>query len=219
MEQIFSKFAPLCAMVMKQAGDSVEFLGTAFAVREDGYLATAAHVVKGQDTLLISPATDATGYQTTAQKLRCMAVSVVQMDESNDVALLKLTDPVGMRLPADFLGDADALVPGAGIAHLGYPFGKSGSLALTLRSGILAAKTESAQGIRQLYLEGTAYSGAAGGPVLDTQRARVVGVITRQISLVPQSTASATSLTLPVMTDLTYAAPINVLLKLIPASQ
>ncbi|HET7922344.1 MAG TPA: serine protease [Gammaproteobacteria bacterium] len=215
MEQLFKKFAPLCAMVMKQNGDSVDFLGTAFAVREDGYLATAAHVVKDQEKLLISPATDATGYQATSQKLRCLAVSVVQMDEPHDVALLKLAEAISLKLPPDLLGDADTLAPGASIAHLGYPFGKTGVLALALRSGVLAAKTESAQGIQQLYLEGSAYSGAAGGPVLDTRHSRVIGIITRQISLVPVAQASGSDFRLPVMTDMTYASPINVLVKLL----
>ena len=65
MEELFRRLAPSCAMVLKRNPDTrgVEFLGSAFAVRADGRLFTAAEVVKGQDEILISPAEDALGFQ------------------------------------------------------------------------------------------------------------------------------------------------------------
>lgn len=217
MENVFRKFAPLCALVMKPSGDSVEFLGTAFAVHSSGYLATAAHVVKGQGKIVISPSSDATGFQAASQKLRCIDTSVVEMDEKNDVALLKFNDPVGLKLTGELFGDSNRLIPGAAIMHLGYPFGKTGSLVLAMRSGRLAAKVENPQGVRQLYVEGVAYSGAAGGPLIDVSRGTIVGVINQQLGLVPKPSEREFEFKLPIATELTFAAPIDALLDLIPA--
>ena len=215
MEQLFRKFAPLCAMVMKPNGGSVEFLGTAFAVHTEGYLITAAHVIKGQEQIVISPATNATGYQAAAQKLRAIAAPVQQLDEANDLALLKFSEPVQLKLPTNLFGDANMAGPGTPIMHLGYPFGTSGSLMLVMRSGHLAAKVETAQGIKQLYVEGIAYSGAAGGPLIDVAQGRIIGVINNQIGLVPKSTGADNDFKLPVLTELTFAAPINAVAALL----
>lgn len=208
----------MCAMVMKPNGNSVDFLGTAFAIHEAGYLVTAAHVIKDQEQILISPSTDVTGYQATSQKLRCIGASVVQVDESNDLALLKFDEPINLKLPPDLFGDTDKLVPGTPIMHLGYPFGKTGSLILVMRSGRLAAKVEAGQGIKQLYVEGVAYSGAAGGPVVDAAQGRIIGVINSQIGLVPPG-ENDKGFKLPIQLDLTYAAPIESGLKLLEKMQ
>lgn len=215
MEQLFRKFAPLCAMVMKPNGDSVDFLGTAFAVHEAGYLATAAHVVKDQERIMISPSTDATGYQTTSQKLRCLEASVVEMDERNDVALLKFNEPVNLKLPENLLGNPDKLTPGAAIMHLGYPFGKTGSLVLAMRSGYLVAKIETAQGIKQLYVEGVAYSGATGGPLVDARHDTIIGIVNSQLGLLPKPSNQNNDFKLPVLTELSFAAPGGILTNLL----
>ncbi|MGH8370539.1 MAG: S1 family peptidase, partial [Gammaproteobacteria bacterium] len=212
MEQLFRKFAPLCAMVMKPNSDSVEFLGTAFAVHKGGYLITAAHVVKGQEHIVVSPATDVTGYQTSSPKLRCLVASVETTDEQNDLELLKFSEPINLKLPAGLFGDAETLVPGNPVMHLGYPFGKTGALALLMRSGSLAAKVETAQQVKQLYVEGVAYTGAAGGPLIDAARGRIIGVVNSQLGLVPP-VQNAKGLKLPIQLDLTYAAPIEVVLE------
>lgn len=214
MEQLFRKFAPLCAMVMKPHADSVEFLGTAFAVHTDGYLITAARVVKDQKQIVISPSTDATGYQTSSPKLRCLAASVEQLDEQNDLALLKFSEPINLKLPTGLFGNAEELLPGGAVMHLGYPFGKTGALALVMRSGCLAAKIETATGIRQLYVEGVAYSGAAGGPLIDVVQGRIVGIVNSQLGLLPPA-KNAKGMKLPIQLDLTYAAPVESGLELL----
>jgi serine protease Do len=208
MEELFRKFAPLCALVMKPNADSVEFLGTAFAVHTDGYLLTAAHLVRNQDRIVISPSTDATGYQTTSPKLRCLTASVEEIDEQNDLALLKFSEPINLRLPTSLFGNTGKFVPGTRVMHLGYPFGKTGALALVMRSGCLAAKVEASNGARQLYVEGVAYSGAAGGPLIDAIQGRIVGIVNNQLGLLPP-TKNAKGMKLPIQLDLTYAAPIE----------
>ena len=215
MERLFQKFAPLCAMVMTPNGDSVDFLGTAFAVDAAGYLATAAHVVKDRKQVLVSPATDAGGYQVAAQKLRCIAASVVQLNELNDIALLKFDEPIEMKLPPNLFGELDRVFPGAPIAHLGYPFGNTRNLVLAIRSGCLAAKLENVNGVRQLYVESVAYSGAAGGPLLDVARGNIIGLINSQLGLLPKSADDKGGFSVPLQTDLTIATPIQSVMQLL----
>ena len=222
MEELFRRLAPSCAMVLKRNPDTrgVEFLGSAFAVRADGRLFTAAEVVKGQDEILISPAEDALGFQPTSrEQLRCFGAKVASLDAKNNVALLRLTDPAMLRLPPELLGDSEAIHPGAEIMHLGFPFGRHGSLVLTARAGRLAAKVLTPEGNRQLVVDGTVYSGAAGGPLIDVHRGRIVGVLCSQLVLLPREGDSGRKLVLPTQTDLSLAAPIEAALALLSAAQ
>lgn len=200
------------------ATGTVDFLGSAFAVRQDGYLFTAAEVVKDRTELLVSPAEDPSGFQPASrEKLNCFPAQVLKQDAANNLALLKLTDSAQLRLPPDLLGDSAALIPGTGIMHLGFAFGRHGSLALLARSGCLAAKVLGTTGVRQLLVEGTAYSGAAGGPLIDLRRGRIVGVMLSPLALMPKD-ESGKKFALPQQTDLSLAAPIEAALALLPAA-
>ncbi len=220
MEQLFQRLAPSCAMVLKKntVTNAVDFLGSAFAARPDGYLFTAAEVVKGESRLLISPAEDALGFQpSTREQLRCFGAEVRGVDAANNVALLKITDPIALKLPPDILGDSDSIRPGAEIMHLGFPFGRYGSLILTSRTGRLAAKMLTPDGKRQLLFEGTMYSGAAGGPLIDARRGSVVGILSNQLAILPKE-GSAQAATLPsIGTSLSIAVPIEAARALLQA--
>lgn len=217
MEEVFKRLAPSCAMVLTKdpATQALDFLGSAFAVRQDGYLFTTAEVVKDREELLISPAENPGGFQPTSrEKLHCFAASVVARDSQANVALLRLADPSQLRLPPDLLGDSEGLLPGAGLMHLGFAFGRHGSLALTARVGHLAAKVLGPEGNRQLLVEGAVYSGAAGGPLIDTRRGRIVGVVSSQLALMPKE-APGKMFTVPLQTDLSLAAPIEAAMELL----
>ena len=102
MERLFQTLAPSCAMLLERnpATGAVDFLGSAFAVRDDGYLLTAAELVKDKTELLVSPADDPAGFQPTRRdKLDCFPAAVLKVDGANGVALLKLADTARLRLP------------------------------------------------------------------------------------------------------------------------
>jgi serine protease Do len=220
MERLFQTLAPSCAMLLikNPANGAVEFLGSAFALREDGYLATAAELVKDRDEVLVSPAEDTLGFQVVSrEKLRCFEAKVTARDPRHNVALLKLTDSAGLRLPLDMIGETETLHPGAGIMHLGFPFGRHGSIALMARTGHLASKILNPEGVRQLVVEGSMYSGSAGGPVIEVKSGRIVGVLSSQLALLPREGETERKLVLPMATDLTLAAPIEAALAFLPA--
>lgn len=213
MEQVFQKLAPSCAMVLVRNPDTgaVDFLGSAFLIRQDGHLCTSAELVKDRTELLISPTEDPAGFQpATREKLNCFPARVVKVDGANNLALLKLTDAGRLRLPPDLLGESASLIPGTAVMHLGFAFGRHGSLALVARSGCLASKVLGPAGVRQLLVEGIAYSGAAGGPLIDVRRGRIVGVMLSPLALLPQEAkAAAGKFALPLQTDVSIAAPIE----------
>ncbi|HSN17376.1 MAG TPA: serine protease [Gammaproteobacteria bacterium] len=219
MEQIFQRLAPSCAMLLTRnpATGAVDFLGSAFAVRQEGYLFTTAELVKDRNELLVSPAEDPAGFQPASRdKLNCFPAAVVKLDLPNNLALLKLIDPAQLRLPPDLLGDSLSLLPGTPLMHLGFAFGRHGSLPLIARSGILCAKVQGPAGSRQLLVEGSAYSGAAGGPLIDARRGRIVGVMLSPLALLPQEAKTAAGkFALPLQTDLSIAAPIEAAVALL----
>lgn len=220
MEQLFLRLAPSCAMVLirNPATQAVEFLGSAFVVRQDGHLFTAAEVVKDRTEILVSPVEDAADFQPmNREKLNCFPARVVKVDALNNVALLKLTDPAQLRLPPDLLGDSLSLVPGAEIMHLGFAFGRHGSIALVVRGGCLASKVLAPAGNRQLLVEGAVYSGAAGGPLIDVRRGRIVGIALSPLALMPKEDAGK-KFAPPLQTDLSLAAPIEAALELLRAA-
>jgi S1-C subfamily serine protease len=220
MEKLFQRLAPSCAMVLikNPATQAVDFLGSAFVVREDGYLFTAAEVVKDSTELLVSPADDPAGFQPASRdKLSCFPAVVVKVDAASNVALLRLVDRPQLRLPPDLLGDSTALVPGAEVMYMGFAFGRHGSLALITRSGCLAAKVLGPAGSKQLLVEGSAYSGTVGGPLIDVRRGRIVGVMQSQLALMPKDD-SGRKFALPQQTDLSQAAPIEAAAALLPSA-
>lgn len=211
MEEIIKRFAPACAMVLIKdpTTQTVDFLGSAFAVRQDGYLFTTAELVKDRTELLVSPASDPSGFQPTSRaQLSCFAARVVGMDAQNNVALLKLADSARLPLSPDLLGETATLQPGTELMHLGFPFGRHGSVALAARRGHLAAKVQEPTGKRQLLVEGVVYSGAAGGPLIDVRRGRIVGVMLSPLALMPKE-ESGKMFAVPQQTDLSLAAPIE----------
>jgi S1-C subfamily serine protease len=220
MERLFQTLAPSCAMVLTRnpSTGSVDFLGSAFAVRQDGYLFTAAEVVKDRTELLVSPAEDPVGFQpANREKLNCFPANLVKLDAANSVALLKLADAAQLRLPPDLLGDSASLVPGTAVMHLGFAFGRHGSLPLLARSGCLAAKVLGPTGSRQLLVEGTAYSGAAGGPLIEVKHGRIVGVMLSPLALMPKDESNK-KFTLPQQTDISLAAPIETAMALLASA-
>lgn len=96
-------------------------LGSGFIISTDGYILTAAHVVKNADEIMVR---DATHHEWTAK--------VVGVDSLIDVALLKVN---GRNFSVARLGNSDALKVGQWVLAIGQPFG----LDYTATAGIVSA--------------------------------------------------------------------------------
>lgn len=150
---------------------------------------------------------------------------VVATDRVRDLALLKVDGPALPFLP---LADAGAAREGQGIALMGFPIGGVLGYAVVTHRGIVSSVTTGAlpaptasqldpravSRLRQgnfelLQLDATAFPGNSGGPVLDAETGRVLGIVS--MVLVKGSRESALSSP----TGITYAVPVAYLRELL----
>lgn len=138
--------------------------GSGFVVDNRGYILTNQHVVQGAGSISVR---FAGGETRTGQ--------VVGSDRANDLALVKVDLPAGVRaLP---LGDTSTLAPGDLAVAIGSPFGLAG----TVTQGIVSAVDRSWQPsngpVRRNLIQTDApiNPGNSGGPLLNA-RGEVVGI-------------------------------------------
>lgn len=193
------------------------FRGSGFVVGPN-LLITNAHVLPDRTTdqraLAIVTRSDAAN---NAAEPR--AATVVAVDPAHDLALLRFDGPA---LPALPMAQPQEVREGLAVVFIGYPIGGLLGFTPVTHRGIVSSITAIAlpaasvrglntQAIRQIrqgpfdiyQLDATAYPGNSGGPLIDAQTGRVVGVI--NMVLIKGSKESA--LTHP--SGISYAIPVQ----------
>ena len=90
-----------------------EGIGSGFIINEEGHILTNYHVIEGAQTVKVI---FYDGVETDAK--------VINYDEANDIALLKITDST-VTVPATVvLGNSDELLVGESVVAIGSPLGK-----------------------------------------------------------------------------------------------
>lgn len=141
--------------------------GSGFAIDQQGHVVTNAHVVSGASS----------GVRLVLANGRSVAAEVVGVDAANDIAVLRATDPSGLR-PLT-LGRSSALRVGDPVLAIGSPLGLEG----TVTAGIVSAVDRQARfgdsGSRQTAIQTDAAinPGNSGGPLVNAA-GQVVGVNT-----------------------------------------
>jgi serine protease Do len=168
------------------------FRGTGFVVADGHHVVTNAHVLpepSSTDTksrLVVQVPGGANG-------LEMRAASLVSVDATHDLALLRIEGPA---LPALAIADSIDIHEGESIAFIGFPIGGVLGFSPVTHRGIISSITAIAlpmplarqlneKAIKRLragsfdiyQLDATAYPGNSGGPVLDIKTGDVVGVI------------------------------------------
>lgn len=138
-------------------------LGSGVVVREDGYILTNNHVVKGASVLEVVLSDD-----------RQMEAKVVGTDERTDLAVLKIN---ATGLVAAPLGDSASMEVGDWVIAIGSPFG----LTQTVTAGIVSAINRNDQGITPydnfIQTDAAINPGNSGGPLLNLH-GEVIGINT-----------------------------------------
>ena len=138
-------------------------LGSGVIVRNDGYILTNNHVVKGASILEVVLSDD-----------RKFNAKVIGTDERTDLAVLKI-DATG--LIGASLGNSANMEVGDWVIAIGSPFG----LAQTVTAGIVSATNRSDQGITPydsfIQTDAAINPGNSGGPLLNL-RGEVIGINT-----------------------------------------
>lgn len=178
LQTICLKFSGGCMMVMRQQGDAVHFLGTAFLVHEAGYLLTVAHILPREGKLLVVPGDPGADFTPVSQeRVTTLPVSIVQRDPDRDVALLRIDQPMEMRLPDHFLGTAENICLGGSVMAMGYSFGHQTLHTLVAMSAVISAKVLSNNRSRLLLFDTMVHDGDRGGPLISVADGLVVGII------------------------------------------
>ena len=197
------------------------FRGTGFVVGDGRTLVTNAHVLPEETAALQQLALQLPGNRKAGQDsaLETRKLTLLRQDRAHDLALLRLDGP---PLPVLTLADDDSGQEGQAVAFIGFPIGGLlGFSPVTHRATLssitpialpppnarqldAAAVARLRQGPFDIYqLDGTAYPGNSGGPLLDIDSGRVLGVI--NMVLVKNSKESVLSSP----SGISYAIPVR----------
>ena len=211
LQTVCQKFGGGCMMVVRQDGDAVNFLGTAFLVHETGYLLTVAHILPKQGRLMIVPGDAGNEFTSISQeRVTTIPVSVVQQNFDRDVALLKIDQEMEMRLPDHFLGSAEGMYVGNSVMAMGYAFGHQTLHTLVAMNAVVSAKVLSHNESRLLLFDSMMHDGDHGGPLVSVGEGMVVGIINGRFD--PQEAAreyTDGSKTVTTNTNVSYAVAIE----------
>lgn len=131
--QAFEKVAPAVVIVSTKGVQNyggfipkeVEGIGSGFIINEEGYILTNYHVIEGAQEVTV-----------TLSDKREVKAKVVNYDQNQDVAMLKIVDNI--KVPAVVeLGDSDALKAGEEVLAIGTPLSKEFSQTVT--GGLVSA--------------------------------------------------------------------------------
>jgi S1-C subfamily serine protease len=172
---IYNRLAPGVVTVISSEGSAASSsaaLGSGFVLDGQGYIATNAHVVRGDPPKL---ARATTVYVKFVDGNRVPA-KVVGDDLNADVALLKV-NPAGLTLTPLPLGSSARLTVGSPVAAIGSPFGESQSLSV----GVISATGRDIKSLTAFQIGNAIQTDAAinhgnsGGPLISS-RGRVIGI-------------------------------------------
>lgn len=181
----FEKVAPAVVIVSTKGVDykgfipqEVEGIGTGFIINEEGYILTNCHVVELPDKTIAQEVT------VTLSNKKEVKAKVINYDQNQDIAMLKLTDN-NIKVPAVVeLGDSDALKAGEEVIAIGTPLSKEFSQTVT--KGIVSAinrnvETKSGVKLNLIQTDTPINPGNSGGPLVNT-KGQVVGINTMKLS-------------------------------------
>ena len=178
--EIYRRLSPGVVTVLSIFGDGGLQLGdegsggqgSGFVLDGDGYIATNAHVVTGED----SSSDRADQVYVEFSDGNRVEARIVGVDLNADVALLKV-DPSGLSLTPLRLGSSARVAVGDPVAAIGSPFGERQSLTI----GVISAADRNISSLTRfgigdaIQTDAAINPGNSGGPLLDA-KGEVLGI-------------------------------------------
>jgi S1-C subfamily serine protease len=155
---------------------ATQALGTGFVVSTDGYVLTNAHVVSdnGQRATSVSVVFKGNGGQGSTSEVKAQVVGI---DETSDVALLKVDPAKTPALVPLVLGDSGKVQVGESVVAIGNPLGYD----FSVTAGIVSATNRNLQSPNGatisdgIQTDAAINSGNSGGPLFDAS-GKVIGI-------------------------------------------
>jgi S1-C subfamily serine protease len=153
---------------------TVQSLGSGFVATTDGYILTNAHVVSDSGTRASTVTVAFKGTGTTTKRV---TATIVGIDESSDVAVLKVDPAKSPGLVTIPLGDSSAVQVGETVVAIGNPLGYD----FSLTEGIVSATSRELTAPNGATIKNGVQTDAAinkgnsGGPLIDSS-GHVIGI-------------------------------------------
>ncbi len=143
-------------------------LGTGWFCNPNGYVVTNAHVIAGERSISV------TAFQRQGDRFEnriFKKVKIVAVNDDVDLALLKIEDDLGMKVPQLYIGDSTKLKVGDSVFTIGNPLG----LTRSTSQGTVSKVNRNFNG--RLYIQSTTpiAPGNSGGPLFN-ERGEVIGI-------------------------------------------
>ena len=156
------------------SSSTAQALGSGFVVSDQGYILTNAHVVSnnGQKADSVTVVFKGTGSTTTRVKAQ-----IAGIDETSDVALLKVDPVQAPNLVVLPLGDSSKVEAGEAVVAIGNPLGYD----FSVTSGIVSATNRNLQSPNGsvipngIQTDAAINEGNSGGPLIDSS-GKVIGI-------------------------------------------
>lgn len=184
LRQIAQHHSGGCLMIVRHTKEgSVEFIGTGFLCHKQGYILTCSHFINLTDKLAaIAPQPINEFNPLTLERVNVISLTISQYNSKNDVALLKISDPISVMVPDNIIGDEKNIHVGSNVAYLGFPFGQSGLHTLKISSAIISSKVINANNTKNFQLDTMVHEGNSGGPLIDIATGKIIGIISGRFS-------------------------------------
>ena len=154
--------------------------GSGFLVSADGYLITNKHVAEAKNCIFMCRFVDG------SEKI----AKVVAIDDTMDLALLKLQPEKEKPYPFLQLAEADAPSPGAECSALGYPVAHAMNYTMQVTSGTVSSV--STEDPYHVTLTAKITHGNSGGPLVD-RFGNVIGVVSAGLTAYTETYGKALS--------------------------
>lgn len=172
--------ASICSIsFLNQAGQKIGS-GTGFKVKS--YLITNNHVfvAPGAVNVELKFVTE-NGHSTRAAKIISYVefkarLNIGMPETSWDYAILRLDDSEFSAIPSLTLADSTSASIGQRIAILGFQFDQTN---LSIKQGILSSRYSKAN-VKYMQIDASVNHGNSGGPLINIDNNRVVGIVTRK---------------------------------------
>jgi S1-C subfamily serine protease len=139
--------------------------GTGFAITDSGYIVTNAHVIEGASSI------------TVLVDERNLPATVVAVDKSNDLALLK----VAAATKALFLQSTGSPSLGDPVTAAGFPNPDIQGRSIKITKGILSGLKGMQDDLRHFQIDAAVQPGNSGGPLIDGSGS-VIGIVNARLN-------------------------------------
>jgi serine protease Do len=208
LQDVNTRYKNACMSLYKMdENEQLVFLGTTFLVHPAGYMLTVSQALTPQDNLMVVPIPANDDFlHVSSPSFRAIPVRVAQIDPERDMALLAIKEEVEINMPDHVIGTPETTERGSSVACLGYAFGFQCIYSQVLQQAVVSAKILSANETRLFLFDSRIHPGSRGGPLINIEDMRVIGVASGQFDCME---ASPTDNERSMPTSFSYAVSIE----------